>query len=252
MKGLNAFNKVLHGTIVVFRNELIIKTCTMKKLYFVTLVMLILFSSCRTVNLAEFKPTGQINPLLPALEAEFDLYSLDKLFPNHQLTDASFTSASVDMNAQTVNITKINHVDATPNDLITLFDREVKSNITNPYGKKYGRIICRVAATDERGTYLLRLLSAFSLGTLNVLGMPYNINKNQIDIDVEILNNNNDLVGRYTAIGKGRKNSSLYHGYGYFTAKRLAYVEAFKDAMTDIKKQIDADHERIIEGLKID
>lgn len=224
----------------------------MKRTLLLILASILILASCRTIDLGLLKPSGQISPLLPALEAEFDMYSLEKLFPNHQFTDASFTSTNVDINSQTVNITRMNQVDATPNDLITLFDRDVKNNITNPYGEKQGRIICRIAASDHQSNYFLRFFSVFSGGTLNLLGMPFDISKNQIDIDVEILNNNNEMVGRYTAIGKGKELCSLYYGHNYFSARRIAYVEAFKVAMTDIKRQIQNNHQHIVDGLTIE
>lgn len=213
------------------------------------LASIVILASCRTIDLGLLKPSGQISPLLPALEAEFDMYSLEKLFPNHNYPDASYTSTNIDVNTQTISVLKVNQVDATPNDLITLFDRDVKNNITNPYGEKQGRIICRIAASDHQSNYFLRFFSVFSGGTLNLLGMPFDINKNQIDIDIEIINNNNELVGRYSAIGKGKEICSLYYGHNYLLAKRMAYIEAFKAAMTDIKRQIKNNHQQIIAGL---
>jgi hypothetical protein len=223
----------------------------MKSLSLYTFAVIFLFASCRTVNLSELNPQGRINPLLPALEVEFDMYSLEKNFPDRFNSQATYSSTSMEVTSQSFNITNVKSVDITSNDFITLFNREVKNNITNPYGEKKGKIVCRIAGKDEKATYMLRLLSLFSFGTLNVLGMPYNINNNLIDIDVEILNNNNELIGLYSAMGKGKEISSLYYGHAYPSAIRYANIKAFKEAMADIKNQIEADHERIIAGLSV-
>lgn len=221
----------------------------MRKLSTFAIVLIIVFTQCRTINLAELNPQGKINPLLPALEVEFDMYSLEKNFPDRFNSQTSITSTNMEVTSQSINISNIKNEDVTPNDFITLFNREVKNNITNPYGEKRGKIVCRIAGKDENPTYILRLLSLISLGTLNILGMPFDINKNIIDIDVEISNNNNELIGRYNAMGKGKEISSLYYGNHYLRAKRYANIKAYKAAMTDIKKQIEADHNRLIEGL---
>ena len=97
----------------------------MKRTLLLMLASIVILASCRTIDLGLLKPNGQISPLLPALEAEFDMYSLKKLFPNHNYPDASYTSTNIDVNTQTISVLKVNQVDATPNDLITLFDRDV-------------------------------------------------------------------------------------------------------------------------------
>ena len=168
----------------------------MKKLIPFAIVLIIVFTQCRTMNLAELNPQGKIAPLLPALEVEFDIYSLEKNFPDRFNSQTSITSTNMEVTSQSINISNIKNEDVTPNDFITLFNREVKNNITNPYGEKRGKIVCRIAGKDENPTYILRLLSILSLGTLNILGMPFDINKNIIDIDVEIINNNDEQIGR--------------------------------------------------------
>jgi hypothetical protein len=226
-----------------------IKPTPMK--YSVVLIIAIMFTnvSCRVLNLESLKPEGKNAQLLPALEAQFDLYSLEKNYPDKFISQTDVSFRSGETISHDIDMLNMQSTDVSSNDLITLFERDVKYNITNPYGEKKGIIVCRIAGKDSRSNRGLLLLSSLSLCTLNMLGMPFSIEKTFIDIDVDIYNNNNELVGMFSANGKGKKASSMY-GYNKESAERKANIDAFKEAMSGIKEQIEDDYSNLISKLE--
>jgi hypothetical protein len=94
------------------------------------------------------------------------------------------------------------------------------------------------------------MFSLLSFGAINLLGFPFAYEKASIDIDVEIYNLNNTLIGRYNGVGSDIKFSALYYGYDSQSALRLSRVRAFKKAMSEVKSKIAADYLRLIKELE--
>jgi hypothetical protein len=136
-------------------------------------------------------------------------------------------------------------------DAITLYERETKSSITDPLGQPYGYIHYKVPVSyiRPRGTGLV-VLSSFMLMIPNVLGMPFGAYETNLEVEVEILNANREIIGRYQATGKGKALVAIWWGYTSADAERVSNIEAIKMAMQDIKKQILADHAQLYTRLQ--
>lgn len=221
----------------------------MKKSIFIIIAIALTTISCRVLELNTLKPEGKNPQLLPPLETHFDMYSLERNYPDKMISQTDIRINEGDVISHDYDMINIQSSDVSTNDLLTVFQRDVKYNITNPYGEKKGLIACRIAGKESRDNRVLLLLSALSLCTLNILGMPVSVEKIYLDIDVDIFNNNNELIGSYTASGKARNTSSLY-GYTKSAAVRKANIEAFKNAMNDIKEQINDDYSNLISRLE--
>ena len=56
---------------------------------------------------------------------------------------------------------------------------------------------------------------------------------------------NNEIAGRYRAVGSGRATATLWYGLNLQDAVIKADLEAFKEVFDDIKRQVDADADRL-------
>ncbi len=224
------------------------------------IIVLLLFASCRTVNMSDLNPKVKNNKLLPTLEIRIDGKSFESAYTLGQINSTSnsygtsigtgLTNGFIGLNMGTTETSQVMSRDPRIQDDITIFDRDVKYNITNPYGEKKGIILCRINASNHRKGNGWGVLSAFTLWIPNLLGMPNSAPKTTLDVEVEVYNKSNDLVGKYSAVACSRKYRALYWGYDKENAKRVANIYAFKKAMNDIKKQIYSDYENIIKKLK--
>lgn len=216
-----------------------------KMLLFALLVSL---SSCLTVNLSELKPSETKNKyLLPMLEPVIDMDNFESVYQaNLRRTTTSIVKNSDNMEISTGNTPRDERMD----DAITIFRREVRANITEPFGDKKGTIVCRVAALNESSNALgFTILSVSTFYTLNLLGMPMGKSKTDLDVEVEIYTNSDKLIGVYSAQANAGKWISFYYGYTHSDAARLAHILAFKAAMADIASQIDTDSSRLAAEL---
>jgi hypothetical protein len=205
------------------------------------LFVIALASGCRTIRLSEFRPALANARLLPAMETTIDVASLESAYWGNSNVVASNTY-DPDANSQVLTL----HRDVRIQDAITLYERETKENITNPLGPVYGFIHYKIPVSyiRHRGTGLF-VLSSFMLMLPNVLGLPFGDYETNLEVEVEILNANRQLIGRYTGASQGRAPVAMWWGYTSSDAQRMSNVKAIKLAMNDIKKQIDKDHEHL-------
>ena len=214
---------------------------------------LFIVSSCRTLNLTELTSQNTNENLLPPLQTEVDVSIVEGNRMNTTTSTTEIFEEGEVEKGQTIihTVAKTKSLSVASNDYITLFERDVNSNITRGYGKAEGRIVCRIVAQNhDYGNGGLALLSVCSFGILNIFGMPYDANASSIDLDVFIYNKNDELIGRYNGVGKARILSAFYYGYAPYSATRLARIKAFKKAMDTIKMQIDRENARLVAALE--
>lgn len=232
---------------------------------------ILLLSSCATLTMADLKPYNKNRELLPALEPRIDVASFETAYSlgYSKSTTSGYATTTETVNTSKNTTYKVGEVvgnavtdnimgrDPRVQDAITLFDREVKNNICNPYGDNTGYILCKVAVSKvRRSGYGWTLLSAVTLLVPNLLGMPFGTYKTALDVEVEIYGLKNNLIGRYNAQAYDKTWIALYYGYSPMgpsevatPAARISGINAFKEAMNDIKGQIENDYNRIIREL---
>ncbi len=218
----------------------------------------IILSSCATMKMTDLKPEPKITPSLPTLEVRVDLESFESAYTLGSTSSVSSGSVygrtTVDKNrATTTGIgtavsTSTMSKDPRIQDAITIFDRDVKDNLTDPFGDSKGFILCKINASNEKINLGWAVLSGVTLMIPNLLGMPIGAYKMTLDVDVEIYNSSQKLIGRYNATASAKKYMALYWGYGKDCA-RVANIMAFRDAMNIIKEQIRNDHNSLMEKL---
>lgn len=211
--------------------------------------IMFLMTSCLTLNLKDLKPYPKIETLLPTLEPMIDEYSFESAYPTGY--NAGYQTTIEQVNDKEVVVNSGFKPDfSRKQDAITLFNREVKENITNPYGDVKGSIVCKIAGESSvLGGYGWAVLSGFTFFIPNLLGMPIGNYHTSLDLDVEIYNTSNKLIGSYNAIGNSKIWCAMYYGYSHGSAYRKSNIDAFKLAMKDIKSQIEKDSERLIKEL---
>lgn len=213
-----------------------------------TFVLLFLVS-CASINQRQLQPEPKISKLLPPLEPRVDLYSLETLFSagTSQGTSVGYATATSSNSAIGVATTNTVHSkDQRVQDAITIFDRDVKDNITNPIGRKAGYISLKITnGSAEDGARILAFFSGFTLGILNILGMPAQTSEVEVDATVEVYDLNENLVGRYNGHCLDKQYAALYYGYTFSGARRAAALNAMKCSLNKIKENIDKDFERL-------
>lgn len=203
------------------------------KISIICFALILLLSSCKSLDLDELNPKGQNQTLLPPLEPVFDIYHVD-----HRVDDANLSN-------QVINP----YINDDTRDRIAIFESDVYDNITSPYGERKGSIHCIISSEEiEHSAYFL-IPSFLSLGILNILGMPFDLSHKILDVKVEIYDLDRNLVGRYSAQCRKKTIVAFYYGYSGKSADRKNNIQAFKCAMNDIKAQINNDAERLIKAL---
>jgi hypothetical protein len=192
--------------------------------YFCFLFIMILFQNCRTYNSAQSVNTkSPIEPKLPALKASMDNQT----------------------NMLTLPLTVYGS-----SDQFEIFDQEVDNNLCNSYGKRFGYIVLRTYYSKFGLGIGYSAASGATLFIPNLFGMPMARPKFEIQATVEILNSKKELIGKYRAAGAGKSIMALYYGYGQSDSIRKARVEALTNALSEIRKQIQADAARLSEELR--
>lgn len=231
----------------------------MKNLFGLILFALF-FTSCASMKMEDLKPVPKNKTLLPTLTPRIDLSSFESAYSlgntDYSTSGAVVNQVSIGDNANgTIGIgiggyetSSTRTKDLRIQDAITIFDRDVKDNITDPYNDSKGVILCKINASNVKTNYLWPLLSGFTLAIPNLFGMPFGAQKIILDVDVEIYDKSDKLIARYNSIGEHKIYSAMYWGYG-FDAPRVNNIKAFRNAMDKIKNKIEDDSQKITKKL---
>lgn len=135
-------------------------------------------------------------------------------------------------------------------DQLRLFTQEVETNLMDPYGSKYGYIAMKTNVIESKFGLPFFYLSGFTAFTANLLGSPFLIIRHTIEVEYRILDRNNKLLSKYSAIGSSKVIVAFYYGYSPRDGVRKAYSDCLVDAFNKIRPQVQADAQRINEKLE--
>lgn len=242
-----------------------------RNIHALVLMAFVLFiCGCRSLSMKDIAPENNPNArLLPYLEPIVDVENVKDIYTQgkvsttgksfafgdsytygnaygNSLHSSGFSSAVVNSKSETSFST-----DERVNDVINIFTKEVKQNIvdTSDMNNPRGYIVLRLNGRVEDTSKVLRVASAFTFGTLNLMGMPANYQSQELDIDVSIYNRSQTLVKQYTVTSQDTEFRAFYYGYTNEDANRKAAAEALKKALTEIGEQINRDHDEIVSKL---
>jgi len=130
---------------------------------------------------------------------------------------------------------------ALPEDPLRMFKAELQRNVLEPtdtvtYG--YARLIVTKVKTIRTG----RSLQAAQVVTFllpSLFGAPLEWYKTDIQAEVQMMNANGDLLGTYTGKGTSNVKVAMYSGYSQTEAPRLSDVIALREALSQIRPQLD-------------
>ncbi|MVN77106.1 hypothetical protein GO988_12290 [Hymenobacter sp. HMF4947] len=130
---------------------------------------------------------------------------------------------------------------ALPEDPLRMFKAELQRNVVEPtdtatYG--YARLVVTKVHTTRTG----RSLQAAQVLTMlvpSVFGAPLEWYKTDIQAEVQLMNASGELLGTYTGKGTSNVKVAMYHGYSQTEAPRLADVLALREALGQIRPQLD-------------
>jgi len=256
----------------------------MTKTISLLVIITISLSSCRSAfEFSSLQPKGGISSKLPSLEPVTYVSTLENAYSKGQsISVGSAYSTGVMGGAITVgSALTTNYADKRVNDALVIFERDVKDNITNYIGDKKGSISFKITNSSYilksrlggymgawLGTTALMYIpiypkmessenigavtaAAFAVPLIPALIYPAIFKPKAIqnvEIEVEILNLQGKVVGRYTGLGIGIYKSSMYSFPK--DVQRIVNAEAVKSALQEIKAKIDKDNNLLITELK--
>lgn len=252
----------------------------MKKSVVIFISLFILFSGCR--NAFEFSmltPKGEISSKLPPLEPVVYLSTLENAYSKGQTYS---TGSAVGVNigfgvtVATGSAISTTYADKRVNDALVIFERDVKENISNYVGDKKGTITMKITNSNyypktKVGTFVLAWLGTTALAYLPIYSSMEQSNSvgtnvaisfivptvtglivpafikpeatQDLEVEVEILDLQNNVIGRYTGIGKGYYKNNMYKFPK--DIQRVVNVEALTKALQQIKTKIEKDELRL-------
>ena len=136
---------------------------------------------------------------------------------------------------------------ALPEDPLRMFKAELQRNVVEPtdtatYG--YARLVVTKVHTVRTG----RSLQAAQVVTMllpTVFGAPLEWYKTDIQAEVQMMDASGQLLGTYTGKGTSNVKVAMYHGYSQTEAPRLADVIALREALGQIRPQLDTASARL-------
>lgn len=220
------------------------------------IIIVISTTSCRTTafQLSDLhSPTKNQHQLLalePVVKSNTNIIASSVSEEDSYYTDNSITVNSEGLSLFLDGFNRSNASMTIDNDIRALFENDIKENITNPYGQQFGWIVLNPKTLERKHmAHHLSVINFMTLGVANLFGVNIRKYKTFIELEVEIFNANDNLIGRYvgtgeliTKVNKYKKNQADHY--------RMAVIKVSKQALAEIKEQINTDFDRLNTNLK--
>jgi hypothetical protein len=188
------------------------------------LTTLTLLGACKSFDpkLVQAGDTA-LNPKLPAMEKQIENNYIFVITPNGEFAGPN------------------------PQDVSTLFDKELSEKITNPYTDKKGYIVLKINTFEHR----VRMGAALYIPVVGVFtGLPTGVSRSHIEIQIDVLNMQRRLIGSYRGYAETKLKSSIYkNNFFHPGLSRTTYIMSIKAAIQEAKKNMSLDLERLIKEL---
>lgn len=261
----------------------------MKKTYLFLLITITVFSSCKVIppDYSSLRQQKKLQTMLPPLKPIIDMQSLENAYSSGMIVTAgrAYSRANTFGGVSTSGLsTSTYQADPRVQDVAQLFENEVKNNISNFIGEQKGSVrlkIIKYNCNIKNKAYEYVLSSAAAGGLLcvplystidkmlyNDIGggllfttaviiapyFPFNYvfkpnASQQVEIEVEIYNQRGDAIGRYSSYGSETFVSSNFWGFNRVYNTRASNLKVVKEALENVKNQIDKDSARLLAEL---
>ena len=134
---------------------------------------------------------------------------------------------------------------ALPEDALRIFQREVSQNLMEPEDSAkfgYAKLTITSASASRVGRGL-QTLQMMTLMAPSLLGVPLEYYRSSVRAEVKVMNSQGEVLGSFTGAGTSNVRVAMYHGYSQMSAGRLADVEALRQALNQIRPQIESTSE---------
>ena len=140
---------------------------------------------------------------------------------------------------------------AVPTDVRTLFERETREVLTEPYGKPQGFLVLQTRRVTARAGLGYALVSGLTMGGLNLFGFPWARYQYVVDVQLEVRNLRRELVGTYRGQGQARATGSLYRSTNYAQPDRVLYLQCVRQGFDQLMPQLRTDVPRLQAALRL-
>lgn len=242
------------------------KVMKKNKLFYIVGFIIILLNSCKTIEMSDLKPVNRNANLIPTLEPQIDTYSFQSAFSLGSSSSSGFGSSSLNGTSSGFVSTgfysgqAVFKADKRIQDVITVFERDVRENICNNNQEKKGYIVCKIPFIKSKAKNWGLIIFPFAVtdGISSLFGIPIYHYQTEVEMEVEILDLNKKSIARYAGYGKAKIPVALYHGYsapiwnstGNEGGVRKSNILAIKIALNEIKQKIEKDNVMLNEKLK--
>jgi len=180
---------------------------------------------------------------IPRLQLAFDQQSFDNFYPVNYV---EYEQIQEDGSLAYVNRARGN---VQYQDVITIVERTLKHSMCGTKGEYFGTARLKVSSCNvlNRGSGLTTL-SIFTVGLLNVVGMPHSISEAISEFELEILDSEGNVLRSYLGQGRATQTTGLYYGGG--DAKRTVHAKAVNMALREIQEQVEKDVQMLKSAMK--
>ncbi|MCC7464765.1 MAG: hypothetical protein IT261_00765 [Saprospiraceae bacterium] len=223
----------------------------MKRYFFPLVLLTLLLSSCRTLQVRDFHSREPMPARLPKLgllvhERSF-LEAFDVAFTREVVINNMVGGPYIPAPWVAYSMT-----DQALRDVFSVLGNELEENMNQgTVGLAYGHAKFKLMHYQRRNSgWGWTIASAGMLMIPNLFGMPFRTNRVELELQLEIEDARGQIIARYSAPGVGKAVVAAYHGYENTSATRKANLLALQDAMSAIKQQLTPNVPTLINQLE--
>ncbi len=218
----------------------------MKNTVFLFLLLLCIVTSCRTIRPTDFHTHQRIAEPLPRLKTLIHARSFAQAFD--YALDRDYAYAVEGPNPWlAVGVTN-----QAMSDVSRLLQNELEENINANGSMVAGNARFKLVSYERRHPgWGFVFPTIATMGTANLLGMPFNVTRVELELQMEITDAAGNSIVTYTAPGRAKTSVAMYYGYNYVDATRKANLVALKRAMSAMKQAMGKDTDRTTARLQI-
>ncbi|MFN3529302.1 MAG: hypothetical protein ACK417_05215 [Bacteroidia bacterium] len=229
------------------------------------LFMMIMGSSaCKTIQVSDFHISSSApHANLPKLQIHYDQTSFESAF-SRGLLQTTGSSSGIILGDQPLffdnrsfSSRSIQQSDKRYQDVMTLFEREMYSQLIEMHGEAQGSMVLKLPIVESRfhrlGLLVPHLLTS---GLISLTGMPFYHYETAMEVELEVYNHQNQLIRKYRGYGEHSIPIALYgymathSGDGQQSGVRKTNMQAFRQAIHSIKEQMLRDQDYLRKALQ--
>lgn len=221
-----------------------------KSIFLPLFALLLLLGACRSLRLSDYHSTGNVREPLPRLHtlvhkesflSAFDDAAGREFYNSIAITGPDFGPDPWVMYSLT---------DQSLKDVYELLQNQVNENVNRNTGPEYGDARFKLKYYRRKNSgWGYTIPSVGTLFAANILGMPFNVKRSELELQMEITDANKKVIASYTATGVGKATVAAYYGYDAVDASRKSNLLALEDAMGKIKIALAQDSGMLKERL---